>query len=481
MALNFPNPALQTPLNEFSPDSTPAKSTNGVTYIWTNNEKWVASYVVFNDIYVNVSGDNMTGDLTLGTDKITLNATDGSAEFAGDLVIPDSGYRTSRGIKLYNTGIVQSVGVDISNVWMGFNTSDGPTGVATSSILANGSARFDGNIQSTSQNGGQLAGFRNQIINGDFRIWQRGDGFYNQKRSNNQFTSDRWRIFCADDNSGGGFHVAKDNDAPNGFTYSAKIVNASGVDVPGYGAATYFQKVENLKRFSGGEFTLSCLVKASSVNTAYFKLTAVTNYGTGGSPSPAESQVSATKSQSVDFNNTSWTQVSWTFDIADLTGKVFGTDNNSFLDVGLSGIGLMQSQSVSVTGFQLEPGPVATPFEHRPIGTELALCQRYYQKVGIQGQVICQGGGVVGDDQVITLPCTALMRVYSPTFSFEKNGANAPACLANTVQSLGTDIQVFAVRDANEKAPVMLFRSENTSANNYKVITTTNVLLDAEL
>ena len=32
-----------------------------------------------------------------------------------------------------------------------------------------------------------------------------------------------------------------------------------------------------------------------------------------------------------------------------------------------------------MTGVQLEPGPVATPFEHRPYGTELALCQRYYQ------------------------------------------------------------------------------------------------------
>ena len=32
------------------------------------------------------------------------------------------------------------------------------------------------------------------------------------------------------------------------------------------------------------------------------------------------------------------------------------------------------------TGFQLEPGPVATPFEHRPIATEVSLCQRYYQE-----------------------------------------------------------------------------------------------------
>ena len=33
-----------------------------------------------------------------------------------------------------------------------------------------------------------------------------------------------------------------------------------------------------------------------------------------------------------------------------------------------------------LTGVQLEQGSVATPFEQRPIGTELALCQRYYEK-----------------------------------------------------------------------------------------------------
>jgi len=34
----------------------------------------------------------------------------------------------------------------------------------------------------------------------------------------------------------------------------------------------------------------------------------------------------------------------------------------------------------AVTGVQLEAGSVATPFERRPYGTELVLCQRYYQK-----------------------------------------------------------------------------------------------------
>jgi hypothetical protein len=40
------------------------------------------------------------------------------------------------------------------------------------------------------------------------------------------------------------------------------------------------------------------------------------------------------------------------------------------------------SATFYVTGVQLEVGKVATPFEHRSYGEELALCERYYQKLG---------------------------------------------------------------------------------------------------
>ncbi len=41
-------------------------------------------------------------------------------------------------------------------------------------------------------------------------------------------------------------------------------------------------------------------------------------------------------------------------------------------------------ETVNYLKDQLEEGSVATPFENLPIGTELDLCQRYYEFVGTQ-------------------------------------------------------------------------------------------------
>ena len=51
------------------------------------------------------------------------------------------------------------------------------------------------------------------------------------------------------------------------------------------------------------------------------------------------------------------------------------------------------SNYMNLTGFQLELGKVATPFEHRSYGEELALCQRYYYKrnATVNGDRFCLG------------------------------------------------------------------------------------------
>ena len=59
---------------------------NGVQYVWTG-EYWAANDAEdkYDARYVKVTGDNMTGDLTLGGDKIDLNASSGSITNKGQI------------------------------------------------------------------------------------------------------------------------------------------------------------------------------------------------------------------------------------------------------------------------------------------------------------------------------------------------------------------------------------------------------------
>jgi hypothetical protein len=67
-----------------------------------------------------------------------------------------------------------------------------------------------------------------------------------------------------------------------------------------------------------------------------------------------------------------WTYVSFT--------TTLPTQVTNGLQVEFS-FGAATSGVVAMTGMQLESGPVATPFEIRTYGYELALCQRYYQTI----------------------------------------------------------------------------------------------------
>ena len=56
------------------------------------------------------------------------------------------------------------------------------------------------------------------------------------------------------------------------------------------------------------------------------------------------------------------------------TNTRVGDNQTSFVDA--------TSRNLFITGYQVEVGSVATPFEHRSFGEELALCQRYYVQIG---------------------------------------------------------------------------------------------------
>ncbi len=95
------------------------------------------------------------------------------------------------------------------------------------------------------------------------------------------------------------------------------------------------------------------------------------------------------------------------------------------------------SDLVSFTGVQLEVGSVATEFEHRSYGEELALCQRYYQRFVSDASYTAFGVVRAADSTnckgVLTYRTT--MRA-SPTFAQSNTGFNIGP--QYTVTSIGT-------------------------------------------
>jgi hypothetical protein len=63
-----------------------------------------------------------------------------------------------------------------------------------------------------------------------------------------------------------------------------------------------------------------------------------------------------------------------------LSSTFANVDNTNTYDSNADSFYSSTDNNFFLTGVQLEVGSVATPFEHRSYGEELALCQRYYQR-----------------------------------------------------------------------------------------------------
>ena len=230
----------------------------------------------------------------------------------------------------------------------------------------------------SSSNGGPLAGFRNRIINGNFDIWQRGTSF-----TGNEYGADRWlhsRVGTTHTVTREPFTLGQ-TDVPGEPTYYCRTVVSSVAGAANY--ANLVQFIEDVRTFAGQQVTVSFWAKVDSTKNIAIELQQ--NFGTGGSPSATVTGIGTTK---VSIG-TSWQKVTVTATLPSLFGKTLGTTVNNhltlaiFFDAGsdfnarTDSLG-QQSGTFDIAQVQIEPGPVATPFERRPIGTELALCQRYY-------------------------------------------------------------------------------------------------------
>ena len=213
--------------------------------------------------------------------------------------------------------------------------------------------------QLSSLNSGPLAGMRNRILNGDMRVSQRGTSF----TANGLYTLDRWTIY----NSGGTFTVTQETAASGSQPEAgmSKFLRISRSSPSGIFYLT--QKIEDVSLYDGYAVTVSFYAKANTNITLPVRL--VQEFGSGGSAPVTVG--------SANMNITSsWAKYTASFTLPSLSGKTVGT--SSFLECTFDTPATYST--LDITGVQLEPGSVATPFERRSYGQELALCQRYYQR-----------------------------------------------------------------------------------------------------
>ena len=253
--------------------------------------------------------------------------------------------------------------------------------------------------------------FRNRFINGDMRVWQRGTTFSSIGTST--FAADRWFS-----NYGGTAPTfSRSTDVPTGFQYSFSLAGSS-TSYHGIG-----QRIESLNTadLSGQTVTLSFYAKLSSgtaaggLNISAGYANSVDNFGS-----------------TTEFDGTNITSTiagSWTRYTKTITVPSTAATNGFHVIVFCPGAS--QTFTLLLTGMQLERGSVATPFEYRPIGTELMLCQRYYQTYGTQGSgrgiQFYAGNSVAGDSNQAAIGMTWLTQMRtSPSFTlgtlYDSNG-----------------------------------------------------------
>ena len=201
-----------------------------------------------------------------------------------------------------------------------------------------------------------LSRHRNLIINGAMQVWQRGASF-----SANGYTADR-TLVVGENN--GAFNTTKQPETyidglgkvtPLRATFSS-IPTASGSHI-----GTRIEE-EEFRKFAGKTVTLSFWARASKPIECLAFFFFLSDTG----------NVAHTYTISTD-----WTrhEFSWTF-----SSEMTTTAPVYPQFIRHMGTTVAVNDYIEICGIQLEVGSVATPFEHRSYGEELALCQRYYQK-----------------------------------------------------------------------------------------------------
>ena len=244
-------------------------------------------------------------------------------------------------------------------------------------------------------------GRKNMIINGAMNVAQRGASQAGYTAAG-YYTCDRW--FHDKDGSTGTFTMTQEADAPDGFKNSLKVNCTTAGSSGAYNAIQTRLESQDTAHLAYGTssakaITLSFWVKVSQTGNQQMNLI---HHADAGSRQISFvytiNQANTWEKKTVTFagdttrvgddDNTNGFYLEWF--LSSYSGRTgssvltsWGSYTNTARFEGATiSIGDSTSDTWQIAGVQLEVGSVATDFEYRSYGEELALCQRYYQRFG---------------------------------------------------------------------------------------------------
>ena len=288
---------------------------------------------------------------------------------------------------------------------------------------SNGCTFPDTTVQTTTGK----TGFVNRIINGGMVIDQRNAGASITPTVSGTFTVDRWVCGLTQASK---YSAQQSSTVPAGFGFSLAITSTSAYSVLTGDAFLLQHKIEGFNTADLAWGTAS----AQTITVSFWVRSSLTGTFGGSIQNSAQSRTYPFTYTILSANTFEYKTVTIA---GDTSGTWIGATNgiglvlniglgcgatfsgtagawagaNYFTATGATSVVGTNGATFYITGVQLEKGSTATSFDYRPYGTELALCQRYYER---KGNVNAQSYDATSASALWTVPFLVSKRA-SPT------------------------------------------------------------------
>ena len=317
-----------------------------------------------------------------------------------------------------------------------------------------------------------LSSGRNLFINGAMTISQRGTSF-SSSHNNNKYGLDRWHVVVPN-TSATLVHSQESTGGPDGFKYWLKASpSVADTAIGGNDYGFIEQKIEGYNlapaRFGYSDakkLTLSFRFKTNKAGTYCWMFR---NHAANRNLIHEFTPVADGSWQTISFTIPGDTGGSWNTEngiglMCSLSVANGSNLHSSTTDTWFQGqyyhstpnqVNFLDSTSneLGITGCQIEIGDVATEFEHRNHGDELAKCQRYFQFIGKEGTNAGVAAGFTTTESFYGYGCLPGGRMRAaPTIAVDGTLSHlgythaAAGFTATTLSNLGSGKDSYVIR-----------------------------------